>query len=251
MKHKPIHNTQFFFATAPLPCPYLPGRMERRVVTELIGRDASSLHDRLSEAGYRRSHNIAYAPACPGCNACKAVRILVEEFRPSRSQRRIWNRNIGLMAREIEPEATDEQYAIFNAYQEYRHTDGDMAKMDFQDYRALVEDTPVETKLVEFHDPDHGFAAACLMDRVENGLSAVYSFFDPQWSRRSLGSYMILWMINRAREWGLDYIYLGFWIAGCPKMAYKSNFQPLETWTPEGWHELTPEECKTGLSQPD
>lgn len=239
MKHKPIHDTRFFFATAPLPCPYLPGRIERRVVTELVGRDAVALHDGLSVAGFRRSHNIAYAPACPGCRACQAVRTLADRFRPSRSQRRIWNRNRGLAATEMDPKATPEQFAVFAAYQESRHSGGDMANMDFQDYEALVEDTPVETTLVEFRDDEHGLVAGCLIDRVENGLSAVYSFFEPSLRQHSLGTYMILWMIERARELGLGYVYLGFWIADSPKMSYKANFRPVEAKTPEGWRILS------------
>ena len=151
----------------------------------------------------------------------------------------------------MEPDATDEQYAVFSAYQEYRHTGGDMANMDFQDYQALIEDTPVDTKLVEFRDRDRDLIAACLMDRVENGLSAIYSFFEPGLTRSSLGSYMILWLINRARELGLPYVYLGFWVPGCSKMSYKSKFQPLEGWKPEGWQVLTPEECQSDSTQPE
>jgi len=238
MKHKPIRDTRFFFATAPLPCPYLPGRMERRVVTELVGRDAAALHDRLSLAGFRRSHNIAYAPACPGCQACVAVRVQVERFRPSRSQRRVWNRNRTVNAVEMVPNATGEQYDIFAAYQESRHNGGDMAKMEYLDYQALVEETPVDTSLVEFRDADRRLIAACLMDRVENGLSAVYSFFKPELGRFSLGTYMILWMVARARELGLAYVYLGYWIGGCAKMSYKAQFRPLEARTPNGWQLL-------------
>jgi arginine-tRNA-protein transferase len=242
MKHEPLHNARFFFATAPLPCPYLSGRIERRVVTELIGRDASVVHDQLSLAGFRRSHNIAYAPACPGCQACHAVRVRAREFSPSRSHKRILNRNSHLRAEETVPEATDEQYAVFAAYQGSRHAGGDMEKMDLQDYQALVEDTPVETTLVEFRNPDGVLVAGCLVDRVENGLSAVYSFFAPELNRNSLGTLMILWMIERARELDLAYVYLGFWIAGSSKMSYKAKFQPLEARMANGWRVLTAEE---------
>ncbi|MDA1091468.1 MAG: arginyltransferase [Proteobacteria bacterium] len=235
MKHQPIHDTRFFFATAPLPCPYMPDRIERRVVTELLGRDAVALHNGLSVAGFRRSHNIAYAPACPSCQACKAVRILARRFELSRSQRRIWNRNKRLIISEISPVASQEQFEIFSAYQESRHSNGDMAKMDFRDYQALIEDTPVESSLLEFRDQDQTLVAACLMDRVDNGLSAVYSYFDPALYRDSLGTLMILWMIDRVRALGLEYAYLGFWIAECSKMSYKAKFQPMETLSPEGW----------------
>ncbi len=248
MKHNPIHDTRFFFATTPLPCPYLPDRTERRVVTELLGRDAVALHDGLSVAGFRRSHNIAYAPACPGCQACQAVRILVDRFALSRSQRRILNRNRELVAVEMAPRATEEQFEIFTAYQESRHSGVEMEKMDFRDYQFLIEDTPVETSLVEFREPGQGLRAACLIDWVNNGLSAVYSFFDPQWLQRSLGTQMILWMIDHALAKGLGYVYLGFWIDGCSKMSYKANFQPLERYTPQGWtllHAEAPDSAMT------
>ena len=235
MKHSPIHDTRFFFSTAPLPCPYLPNRTERRVVTELLGRDAVALHDGLSAAGFRRSHNIAYAPACPECQACRAVRALVGDFKMSRSQSRIWKRNNDLQVFEIPAKATLEQFELFVAYQESRHSGGDMAKMNYRDYKSLIEDTPVETKLVEFRLPDQSLVAACLMDRVDKGLSAVYSFFQPTVNQRSLGTYMILRLIKQARELGLEYVYLGFWIAGCAKMSYKAKFQPLEIWAVDGW----------------
>ena len=242
MKHKPFHSTQFFFATAPLPCPYLPGRVERRVVTELVGRDVAALHDALSVAGYRRSHGIAYAPACPDCTACVAARIVVDGFTPSRSQRRVWNINAAVRAEETQRLATEEQFALFAAYQNSRHADGEMARMDFLDYRALVEDNPVDTAIVEFRDPSHSLLGTCVVDRLGSGLSAVYSFFDPALSRRSLGTYMVLWMVERARALGLRYVYLGFWVADCAKMSYKASFQPLEGYTPEGWRLLRPGE---------
>lgn len=239
MKYDPLPNARFFFATAPLPCPYIAGRVERRVVTELAGGDAIVLHDALSLAGFRRSHGIAYAPACPGCQACVPVRILAPSFTPSRSQRRVWRRNAAFRAEEIPPRATREQYALFAAYQRSRHDDGDMAKMEQLDYQALIEDTPVDTVVVEFRERDGRLVAACLTDRVENGLSAVYSFYDPDLIARSLGTFMILWLVQRARELVLDYVYLGFWIRGCSKMSYKAKFKPLEAYTPEGWRPLT------------
>ena len=238
MKHQPYLDTRFFFSTSPLPCPYLPDRTERRIVTELIGRKAAKMHDQLSEGGFRRSHSIAYAPACPHCNACIPVRIRADEFQPSRSQKRVWNKNRSLVVEEVDSVATAEQYQLFANYQKSRHGDGDMSRMVFFDYQALVEDTPVETAVVEFRDTDGLLVAACLTDRMENGLSAVYSFFDSSMSRLSLGTFMILWMIERARELGLAHVYLGFWIADSPKMAYKAQFAPLEIRTPEGWRLL-------------
>jgi arginine-tRNA-protein transferase len=235
MKHKPIHDTRFFFATAPLPCPYLSGRMERRVVTELVGRDAVALHDALSLAGFRRSHGIVYAPACVGCAACVPVRVIAGGFERRRSHRRVWNANADLVVKVRGATATKEQYALFSLYQHARHGGGDMAKMDFADYQALIEDTPIDSAVVEFRVPNGRLVAACLMDRIASGLSAVYSFFDPNLTGRSLGTYMILWLIEHARAQERPYVYLGFWIEGCSKMSYKASFKPLEARTPDGW----------------
>lgn len=240
MKHKPVHGTQFFFATSPLPCPYLPGRVERRIVTELLGRSAVNLHDTLSLAGYRRSHGIAYAPACPDCNACTAVRILAQDFKRSKNQKRVWNANKDLTFTFEKPEATEEQFELFSQYLNARHADGDMSRMDFIDYRALVEDTPVDTSIVEFRDHRQSLVGACLIDRVKLGLSAVYSFFDTSLQNRSLGTYMILWMIEQCSLNDLDHVYLGYWVADCEKMSYKSRFQPLEAYSPQGWYRLPP-----------
>lgn len=238
MESSPIRRPHFFFTTAPMPCPYLDGRMERKIVTELVGQDARRLHDSLSRAGFRRSHSIAYAPACPGCNACVPVRVVVDGFRLKKSFRRTLKASDDLTARIVPARATAEQYRLFNAYQERRHAGSDMALMGFYDYRAMVEDSPIDTQLVEFRDRDGRLIAVCLMDRMDDGLSAVYSFFDPAEDRQGLGTFMVLWMIERARQEGLPYVYLGYWIAESRKMAYKIRFQPLEGFTPEGWYPL-------------
>ncbi|MBO6948274.1 MAG: arginyltransferase [Rhodospirillales bacterium] len=235
MRHQALPDTRFFFSTAPLPCPYIAGRIERRVVTELVGRDANALHDQLSMAGFRRSHGICYVPACPSCDACVAVRVVVDEFKPSKSFKRILKRNADLTAEIVEPIATHEQYALFSDYQRARHQGGDMSKMDFLDYQALIEDTPVNTFVVEFRRPSGTLAGACLVDRLSDGLSAVYSFFDESETERSLGTYMILWLIDEAYGQELPYMYLGFWIDGCSNMSYKARFKPLERITPDGW----------------
>lgn len=230
---------RFYYTTAALPCPYLPGQMERRLVTELAGDDDTATHDGLSQAGFRRSHSVAYAPACRECNACVAVRVKTLSFTPSRSQQRILARNRDLIATELPPQATAEQYGLFRQYQATRHRGGEMARMDYFDYQMLVEDTPVDTAMFEFRKPDGTLVAACLTDRMGDGFSAVYSFFDPLDERRSLGTLMILWLIDTARERGLAHVYLGFWIADCRKMAYKVHFQPLEAFTGEGWRLLS------------
>lgn len=235
MKLNPILDARFFFATAPLPCPYLESRLERRVVTELVGRDAAALHDALTHAGFRRSHAIVYAPACTGCDACVPLRIVARDFRPTRTQKRVGRRNRAFEVREQPPIATAEQFDLFVRYQNRRHADGDMANMDYDDFRALIEDTPVETAMVEVRDGDGVLAAAVLADRIEDGLSAVYSFYDPARETDSLGTFMILWLVERARALRLPYVYLGFWIADCRKMSYKSNFSPVEARGKDGW----------------
>ncbi len=238
MRHNIASNTHFFFTTTPLPCPYLAGRVERRMVTELMGLDAGQLNDKLSLAGFRRSHTIAYAPVCDGCSACVSVRVPVKVFTPNRTQRRILNRNDDLAVEERAAIATREQFELFSAYISARHGDGDMALMGQNDYRALVEETPVHSNLVEFRDHQGRLLAGCLIDRLSDGLSAVYSFFDPEDSRRSLGTYVVLWLIERAQELGLEHVYLGYWVQGSPKMDYKRNFRPLEAYTPDGWKRI-------------
>lgn len=238
MKHEAAQKTHFFFTTTPLPCPYLDGRTERRMVTELMGGDATDLNDRLSLAGFRRSHTIAYTPVCDACSACVSVRVPVRDFQPSKTQRRIWNRNADLIIKECPPMATQEQYALFKTYINARHGDGDMALMGEADYRALVEETPVRSSLIEFRDPSGTLLAGCLTDRLRDGLSAVYSFFDVEQKPRSLGTFVVLWLIDRARLQGLDYVYLGYWVQGSEKMDYKRTYRPLEAYTPRGWKRL-------------
>jgi arginyl-tRNA--protein-N-Asp/Glu arginylyltransferase len=228
-------DVRFFFTTAPMPCPYLPGRLERRLVTELDGSDPGGMHDALSQAGFRRSHGVAYAPACRDCSACVAVRVRTFEFEPNRTQTRIMARNRLLRIAERPAQATSEQYALFRAYQSVRHRGGEMSRMDFFDYQLLVEDTPVDTIVLECRDETGRLIAACLADRLGDGYSAVYSFFDPARDRSSLGTWIILTLIEKARDRGLPYVYLGFWIDECRKMSYKVRFRPLEAFTVEGW----------------
>ena len=239
MTYKSPRRPQFFYTTAPLPCPYVVGRTERKVVTEITGPDAEAVHDRLSRAGFRRSHNIAYAPVCPACQSCVPIRIPVASFRPDRTLRRIARANAGLDGFEVAPRATAEQFQLFQRYQQIRHGDGDMATMSFYDYRAMVEDTPVETIIAEFRDPDDRLIAACLADKLGDGLSAVYSFFAPGLDKRSLGTFTILWLIERTKALGLPYVYLGYWVPESRKMAYKARFRPSEILMGGSWRVLT------------
>jgi arginine-tRNA-protein transferase len=229
---------QHFYRTAALPCPYVHGRVERKLVTELAGRDAAGFYNALSRAGFRRSHTLAYRPACAGCQACLPVRIPIAGFALSRSLKRVHNRNRDLAARLAPPAATVEQFRLFVRYQRLRHADSDMAAMTYGDYRAMVEDSPVATGLVELRDGDGALAGACLVDILDDGLSAVYSFYDPSDGNRSLGILLVLALVDEARRRGLPYVYLGYLIAESPKMAYKSRFRPLEGLGPEGWRRI-------------
>lgn len=234
-------QTQFpqFYITAPSPCPYLKGRYEKKVFTHLVGEQAGSLNNMLSQAGFRRSQGIAYRPACDGCDACISVRIRVNEFTPSRNMRRILNANQNLVRTRKPARATEEQFSLLRSYLDARHQQGGMADMTALDFVSMVEDTAVDTNIIEYRpraaDADNRLIATALTDRLEDGLSMVYSFFDPDLSARSLGTYLILDHIALARELGLPYVYLGYWIEGSAKMAYKARFKPLEALTREGW----------------
>ena len=245
MSYKPPRRPQFFYTTAPLPCPYVAGRTERKVVTEITGPGSEALHDRLSRAGFRRSHNIAYAPVCPSCQACVPIRIPVANFLADRGLRRVSRANAGVEAHDAPARATPEQYQLFQQYQQARHGDGDMATMSFYDFRAMIEDTPIETFITEFR-VEGRLVGGCLTDRLGDGLSAVYSFFAPDLERQSLGTHAILWMIERARRDVLPYVYLGYWVPESPKMAYKARFRPCEILVGGTWRMLTDSEVREG-----
>lgn len=250
MLHRPNRRPQFFYTTAPLPCPYLAGRTERKIVTELTGPDAEQLHDKLSRAGFRRSHNIAYSPVCPGCTACIPIRIVAAQFEPNRAQRKLLKLNADVTAHEMPARATAEQFALFQRYQRARHGDGDMAAMGFYDYRAMVEDTPITTGVVEFRDAQEKLVGACLTDWLSDGLSAVYSFFLPEAERRSLGTQAILWLVQRAVALNLPYVYLGYWVPDSRKMSYKSRFRPSEVLMGGSWRTLRDEEAPEASAEP-
>lgn len=227
-----------FYSTGLEPCPYLPGRMEQRVVTELHTHGDDAFLDQLTRAGFRRSQNFLYRPACPHCRACIPVRICVDGFDWSRRWRKLWHRNADLAAGERSALATDEQYALFRRYIEDRHDEGGMAAMRWPDYREMVEQAPASTMLVELRDQGGDLVGVSLTDRMGSGLSGVYKFFDPSQPRRSLGSFLILWHVERARSLGLPYVYLGYWIKECRKMAYKDQFRPLERLDRHGWRRI-------------
>ena len=229
-----------FFATPAGPCPYLENRVERKMYTPLVGRNTGRLHEALVESGFRRSQSIVYKPACEDCHACIPVRVRVRDFIVTRSLKRIAKRNNDLLAQECLPIATAEQYHLFHQYQQSRHPESGMASMDFGEFQDMVENTAVPTIMVEFRNRDGCLIAACLTDRMTDGLSLCYSFFDPTEPQRSLGSYMVLWHITRARALDFGYFHLGYWIAESPKMSYKTLFQPLEGLRipAQGWRDL-------------
>ncbi|MEL6265312.1 MAG: arginyl-transferase family protein [Pseudomonadota bacterium] len=261
-----------FYLTAPQPCAYLDGREERKVFTTLQGPNAVGVNNALSLKGFRRSQSVIYRPACVGCSACMSIRIPVADFTPRRTQRRLIRRNADLGVRTCEAWATEAQFALFRRYLDDRHASGGMADMDAFDYAAMVDETPVNSVVVEYTAdaaapdfapipepepsvlpgpddaacrsggcasaragetgetglPRNRLVACCLSDILADGLSMVYSFFEPGARSRSLGAFMILDHVRIAREMGLPYVYLGYWVAGSPKMHYKVGYRPFE-----------------------
>jgi arginine-tRNA-protein transferase len=240
-----------FYVTAPQACPYLEGRMERKLFTALQGESAEKLNDTLSKQGFRRSQNVLYRPSCSDCAACLSARIDVAAFRPSKSQRRTLRRNAGLSRRATSPWATEEQYALFRRYLDSRHADGGMADMDVFEFAAMIEETPVRSRVVEYSDRDSGeLVAVCLTDVLDDGLSMVYSFYAPDRPKDSLGTYIILDHIQIAREAGLPYVYLGYWVPGSPKMGYKAKFSGLEVYARGRWERMRDPEDYTSELHP-
>lgn len=236
----PSRPAQQYYVLAETSCPYLPGRRERKLITELGQSQGTEFYGLLSRAGFRRSHSFAYRPACANCSACVPVRVAAGAFAPSESLRRVARMNAALRADQRPARATLEQYRLFGRYIGARHDDGEMDGMTFADYRSMVEHTHIDTRMVEFRCEDDRLIAACLADWLPDGPSAVYSFFDPAAARRGLGTYMVLWLIQAARAAGLPHVYLGYWIAESPKMSYKTRFRPLQALGPEGWRIIEP-----------
>jgi leucyl-tRNA---protein transferase len=233
-------NFPQFFITAPSPCPYLPGRQERKVFTHLVSNDAKAMNSQLSSAGFRRSQNIAYRPACDSCSACKSVRVPVAEFDWTPGFRRILRRNEDLHRVVIPAKAVSEHYSLFREYIDTRHSDGGMADMTVLDFAAMVDETVVETKIIEYRlhrtSINSGeLVAAALVDVLTDGLSMIYSFYNPSMGTRGLGTFMILDTIQSAAEAGLEFVYLGYWIEGSEKMHYKSRFLPQQRLSNTGW----------------
>ena len=236
-----------FYLTAPTPCPYLPGRDERKVFAHLPAGEGAVINDALSAVGFRRSQGIAYRPACEACDSCRSVRLPIRDYVFSRSERRILARNGDLKRCLVEAEATMEQYELLRRYLSARHGGGGMAEMTWPDYVAMVEDTAVRTHVIEYRaeavDRGPGDLIACvIVDALTDGLSLVYSFYDPALPRRSLGSFVILDHAAQATEAGIPYVYLGYWVQGSVKMNYKARFSPLEVLHGPNWRLLAARE---------
>lgn len=237
-----------FFVTSPAPCPYIPGRIERKVFTELKGPHADALNDALGRIGFRRSQTVAYRPSCIDCQACVSVRVVASEFRPSGTQKRNLKRNSDLIATECRAWSTAEQFELLQLYLGSRHPGGGMAKMDEVDFADMVEHTPVDSVLVEYREPRADglpgrLVGACLTDRQADGLSMIYSFYDPECAgREGLGNYIILDHIRRAAQQRLPYVYLGYWVEGAVRMQYKVRYRPLERLSRHGWERIAEDE---------
>jgi leucyl-tRNA---protein transferase len=238
-----VRDAPQFYLTAPSPCPYLPGQQERKIFTHLVGKRAASLNDLLTQTGFRRSQTIAYRPACESCRACVSVRVLVDDFRPNQSQRRAARANADLIGTFIPPKPTNEHFSLFRTYLDARHPEGGMADMSSLDFAMMVEDTHIDTQLAEYRvrrapDDETGSGplyAVCLTDRLADGLSLVYSFYAPHHAHRSLGAFVILDHIEKARALSLPHVYLGYWVEGSKKMGYKAAYLPQERLGLHGW----------------
>ena len=235
-----------FFVTNPGPCPYLPGKTERKVFTELNGVHADELNDALGRIGFRRSQNVAYRPSCIDCKSCVSVRVLTNEFEPNATQRRIIKRNADLAVSACRPWSTSEQYDLLRRYLSQRHPAGGMATMDDMDYADMVEQSPVKSHVVEYRTPGRfgrlgELVGACLTDQQGDGLSMIYSFYDAEAEGRpGLGNYIIMDHIIRAKAAGLPYVYLGYWVEGAARMQYKIRYGPMERLGPDGWERFEP-----------
>ena len=213
--------------------------MERKLFTALQGEGAERLNNSLSQQGFRRSQNVLYRPSCAECNACLSARIDVSAFTPSKSQARTARRNGHLVRKATSPWATEDQYALFRRYLDARHADGGMADMDVFEFAAMVEETPIRSRVIEYADPDRDeLVGVSLTDVLEDGLSMVYSFYTPDRPKASLGTFMILDHIEIAREAGLPYVYLGYWVPGSQKMGYKAKFSGLEIYVGGEWQKM-------------
>lgn len=241
LRHDWSQIQRVFYMTAPAPCPYLANRTERKLISALDYGDDEAFDD-LSWSGFRRSHEIAYRPACPACNACKSARIDVASHQPSRTHRKILRRNSDLVRSVRINECTTEHWELFDRYIQSRHGYSEMAMMTPEDLRMMIEQSTVETGLLEWRDGEGKLQACMLFDAMADGLSAVYSFFAPEEKQRSLGTFCILDGVNHLRLLGLPKLYLGYWVKGSETMAYKIDFSGVEIHQNGQWEALKPDQ---------
>ncbi len=243
LKELPIFRLQFYL-TAPYPCSYLPERQARSQVAAPSGLIDHLVYSELVRLGFRRSGLHVYRPRCDACHACVPVRVRVEDFAPSRAQRRCLARN-GDLAVRVRPLLFDEaHYRLYRRYQAARHAGGGMDQDDREQFRGFLLQSRVDSALLEY-SLDGEVVMVSLLDRLLDGLSAVYTFYEPELARRSLGAFGVLTQVRLARDMGLPYLYLGYWIAESTKMAYKRGYRPLEALVEGQWRPLEEEHGRT------
>ena len=238
MNYNPYMTKVEFYKTPPTKCPYLPNKEEQLIFTHLKQEIAEDTHNIMSNIGFRRSHGIVYRPDCKNCSECIPVRIRVDNHQPNKNQQRINQKNRNLVSKFLPPVATAEHFNLFQRYQKCRHEEGNMLLMNMDEYRSMIEDTPVKTQLIEYREKNGELFAVALTDNIKNGLSMVYSFYRPDALKRSPGTWIILNHIYLAKIIRLPYVYLGFFIQNCSKMSYKKDFKPLESLVDFIWKEI-------------
>ncbi len=229
-----------FFRSQPMDCPYLDNHSEYQLFTRINRSLTIDEAMSFSNAGFRRSHNIMYRPICPQCSACISTRIRCNDFKMKSSWQRILNKNFDITGKLLTTDITYEQYELFHLYVATRHSKGEMSNMSFQEYADMMLQSPVDTYLMEYRLNQKELVAACILDKFNDGYSAVYSFYNPFLTERSLGSFMILDLINHVNTHYLNYLYLGYWVEKSPKMNYKQRFRPLEGYINNKWQVILP-----------
>lgn len=241
--HEFIPPDMLFYVSAPHQCSYLEQQDAVTLFADPKARMTTQLYSALSDLGFRRSGEYVYTPRCPSCSACLPARIPVSSFRPNRSQRRNWKKNQDLKARVLPAEFRQSHFSLYQSYMASRHPDGSMATPDAEQYSRFFNSTWCDTRYVEFNLDDAPLAVS-IVDVLTNGLSAVYTFFEPAVADRGLGVYAVLWLIEEAKRRGLPYVYLGYLIHESPKMAYKAHYRPLEVFRDGKWQILERTEAR-------